>query len=112
MLKRITTIVCIVVTLPMVAQLGGEATYQFLNLVSSPRQAALGGKVITNFDYDVTGGLYNPASINVEMDNQFALNYTSYLGGISYGTGAYAYTWDRHLQTLHVGMTYINYGKF
>lgn len=94
------------------AQLGGESTYQFLNLVSSPRQAALGGKVLTNYDYDVTQALYNPASINVEMDNQFALNYTSYLGGISYGTAAYAYTYDRHVQTFHAGVTYINYGNF
>jgi hypothetical protein len=80
--------------------------------VSSPRQAALGGKVITNYDYDVTSGLFNPASINAEMDNQLAVNYSSYLGGISYGTAAYAYTWDRHVQTLHIGMTYINYGEF
>ncbi len=93
-------------------QLGGEATYQFLNLVSSPRQAALGGKVLTNVDYDVTQGLYNPATINVEMDNQLALNYSSYLGGINYGTAAYAYTWDRRTQTFHMGMTYINYGDF
>ncbi|HNQ27096.1 MAG TPA: type IX secretion system protein PorQ, partial [Aquaticitalea sp.] len=49
---------------------------------------------------------------NVEMDNQLALNYASYLGGISYGTAAYAYTWDRHVQTFHIGMTYINYGTF
>jgi len=91
---------------------GGESTYQFLNLVSSPRQAALGGKVVTNYDYDVTSGLYNPATINVEMDNQLALNYASYLGGISYGTAAYAYTWDRRVQTFHIGMTYINYGSF
>jgi hypothetical protein len=80
--------------------------------MSSPRQAALGGKTITNYDGDVTGGLFNPASINAEMDNQLALNYSSYLGGISYGTAAYAYTWDRHVQTFHVGMTYINYGSF
>jgi hypothetical protein len=46
------------------------------------------------------------------MDNQLALNYSSYLGGISYGTAAYAYTWDRRVQTFHVGMTYINYGSF
>ena len=46
------------------------------------------------------------------MDNQLAVNYSSYLGGISYGTAAYAYTWDRHVQTFHVGMTYINYGTF
>lgn len=112
MIKRITVLFFIVSNISVFAQLGGESTYQFLNLVSSPRQAALGGKVITNIDYDVTSGLYNPATINVDMDNQLALNYSSYLGGISYGTGAYAYTWDRHVQTFHFGMTYINYGKF
>ncbi|RSK38220.1 type IX secretion system protein PorQ [Mangrovimonas spongiae] len=94
------------------AQVGGETTYQFLNLVSSPRQAALGGKVLTNVDYDVTQALYNPSTINVEMDNQLAVNYTSYLGDINYGTAAYAYTWDRRTQTLHIGVNYINYGKF
>ena len=104
MLKKFATILCLLVTANSFAQVGGESTYQFLDLIASPRQAALGGKVITNFDYDVTGGLFNPATINWEMDNQLALNYSSYLGGISYGTAAYAYTWDRHVQTLHVGM--------
>jgi hypothetical protein len=94
------------------AQVGGERVYQFLNLVSSPRQAALGGKTITNFDYDVNQALYNPATINVEMDNQLSVNYVSHLGAVNYGTAAYAYTWDRHLQTFHIGTTYVNYGTF
>lgn len=94
------------------AQLGGESTYQFLNLISSPRQAALGGKVLTNVDYDVTQGIYNPATINVEMDNQLALNYANHLGGISYGTAAYAHTVDRRTQTFHAAVTYVNYGSF
>ncbi|MAB30249.1 MAG: penicillin-binding protein [Formosa sp.] len=100
------------ITAPALAQLGGNATYQFLNLMSSPRQAALGGKIITNVDYDVTQGLYNPATINLEMDNQLALNYANYLGDISYGTAAYAYTIDRRVQTFHAGITYVNYGSF
>lgn len=112
MKKTITTLIVLVCFNFAFSQLGGEATYQFLNLVSSPRQAALGGKVLTNVDYDVTQGLYNPATINVEMDNQLALNYSSYLGGIGYGTAAYAYTWDRRTQTIHAGVTYINYGEF
>jgi hypothetical protein len=99
-------------TVSVFAQLGGNATYQFLNLMSSPRQAALGGKVITNVDYDVTQALYNPATINVEMDNQLALNYANHLGDIRYGTAAYAYTVDRRTQTFHAGVTYINYGNF
>ena len=94
------------------AQLGGESTYQFLNLISSPRQAALGGKVLTNVDYDVTQGIYNPATINIEMDNQLALNYANHLGGISYGTAAYAHTVDRRTQTFHAAVTYVNYGSF
>ena len=112
MLKKIIVTFCLLFNILAQAQVGGEATYQFLNLVSSPRQAALGGKVLTNVDYDVAQALFNPATINVEMDNQFALNYTSYLGGISYGTAAYAYTFDRRTQTFHAGVTYINYGSF
>ncbi len=112
MLKKIITIICFSLSVYAIAQVGGEATYQFLNLVSSPRQAALGGKVITNVDYDVTQALFNPATINVEMDNQLALNYSSYLGGISYGTATYAYTVDRRTKTFHAGITYINYGSF
>ncbi|GAA4973561.1 type IX secretion system protein PorQ [Algibacter aquimarinus] len=112
MLKKIITFFCFSIGLLVTAQVGGEATYQFLNLVSSPRQAALGGKVFTNIDYDVTQALFNPATINPEMDNQFALNYTNYLGGISYGTAAYAYTVDRRTQTFHAGITYVNYGSF
>ncbi len=112
MLKKIITLCFLSFGSLSIAQVGGETTYQFLNLVSSPRQAALGGKILTNVDYDVTQALFNPATINVDMDNQLAVNYTSYLGGIGYGTASYAYTFDRHTQTFHAGITYINYGSF
>jgi len=112
MLRKIITFFCLTITMFSNGQVGGETTYRFLNLVSSPRQAALGGKVLTNVDYDVTQPLFNPATINVDMDNQLALNYTSYLGGIGYGTASYAYTIDRRTQTFHAGATYVNYGAF
>jgi len=112
-MRILVTLFLVIATVTSAAgQLGGNATYQFLNLMSSPRQAALGGKIITNVDYDVTQGLYNPATINVDMDNQLALNYANHLGDIRYGTAAYAYTVDRRTQTFHAGVTYINYGSF
>src|SRR5690554_4626932 len=83
------------------AQVGGNATYQFLNLVNNPRMAALGGKVITNADYDPIQAIWNPASINIEMDNQLSLNYTNYIGDINYGTAAYAYSWDRRIHVFN-----------
>ena len=94
------------------SQVGGQSVYQFLNLMTSPRQAALGGKVITIYDYDVNQAIFNPATINPDMDNQLSANYGSYFGEVSYGTGSYAYTWDRRVQTFHVGVSYVNYGDF
>jgi hypothetical protein len=81
-------------------------------LVVSPRQAALGGKVLTIYDYDVNQANFNPASINPEMDNRLAVNYGSYYGEVRYGTASYGYTYDRHVQTFHAGVNYVNYGKF
>lgn len=94
------------------SQIGGKYVYQFLNLATSPRQAALGGKTITIYDDDVNQANFNPATINPDMDNHLALNYGSYYGEVSYGTASYAYTYDRHLQTFQAGINYINYGKF
>ncbi len=94
------------------AQVGGRGVYQFLNLMASPRQAALGGKVITIYDHDVNTAHFNPATINPDMDNKLALNYGSYFGEVTYGTASYAYVYDRHLQTLQAGVNYVNYGTF
>jgi hypothetical protein len=94
------------------SQIGGQGVYRFINLVSSPRQAALGGKIITNFDYDVNQPFFNPATINEEMNGKLAVNYGSYFGDVNYGTASYAHTFNEKIQTFHAGVTYINYGKF
>lgn len=94
------------------SQIGGKSVYQFLNLVTSPRQAALGGKTVTIYDEDVNQGIFNPATINPDMHNHLAVNYGNYYGEVTYGTAAYAYTYDRHLQTFHAGVNYVNYGSF
>lgn len=109
-----TLLLCIllVCTSATYSQIGGQHVYEFLNLVTSPRQAALGGKTVTIYDEDVNQTHYNPAAINSDMHNRLALNYGSYFGEASYGTASYAYMYDRHLQTFQAGVNYINYGKF
>lgn len=93
-------------------QVGGRAIYQFLDLGTSPRQAALGGKLITIYDSDVNQAMFNPATINEQMDNHLSLNYGSLFGEVTYGTASYAYTFDRRTQTFHAGVNYVNYGNF
>lgn len=112
MLKNRLLLLLLFTTALSYSQIGGKNTYQFLNLVTSPRQAALGGKLVTLYDYDVNQAIFNPATINPEMDNHLSVNYGNYYGEVTYGTAAYAYTYDRHVQTLHMGVNYVNYGTF
>lgn len=112
MLKKLVLIHLFFVCSVSFGQIGGRYTYQFLNLTTSPRQAALGGKSITLYDEDVNQVMFNPATLNPEMDNHLAMNYGNYYGEASYGTASYAYTYDRHLQTFYAGISYINYGTF
>lgn len=112
MFRNLLTYLFFFTTAMSYSQIGGKYTYQFLNLVTSPRQAALGGKIVTLYDYDVNQGIFNPATINPEMDNHLSANYGNYYGEVTYGTAAYAYTWDRHVQTFHMGVNYVDYGTF
>jgi hypothetical protein len=111
-LKKIIIVVFTVFFQCIFAQIGGQSVYQFLNLTPSPRIAALGGKVLTVRDFDVNQAAFNPATINMDMHNQLAINYADYFGDISYGSANYAFTFDRHIQTFHAGISYINYGTF
>lgn len=114
MLNMTKKLLCPFLLLSMLGygQVGGKSVFEFLNLMTSPRQAALGGKVITIYDQDVNTANFNPATINAEMDNHLALNYGSLFGEVTYGTASYAYTYDRHVQTFQAGVNYVNYGTF
>lgn len=112
MFKKLFIVLLLLFCADSFSQIGGKYVYQFLNLVTSPRQAALGGKTVTIHDYDVNQGIFNPATINPEMDNRLSVNYGSYFGEVTYGTAAYAYTYDRHVQTFHASVNYVNYGSF
>jgi hypothetical protein len=112
MLRKLMLVFLVLFCVVSHGQIGGKYVYQFLNLVTSPRQAALGGKTITIYDNDVNQVHFNPATINADMNNNLALNYGSYFKEVTYGTASYAYTYDRHLQTFQAGVNYVNYGKF
>jgi len=94
-----------------IAQIGGKGTYQFMNLVSSARQSALGAKVISVKDGDVNFAIFNPALINKDMDGKVSFNYVDYFTDINYGSFAYARNFDE-IGTFAAIVTYVNYGEF
>lgn len=93
------------------AQSGGNGTYKFLDLPTSARSAALGGKMISVRDGDLSLVADNPALLDSTMDNTASLTYSSYVADINFGYGTYA----KHFTgtgTFSAGMQYINYGTF
>ena len=93
----------------LIAQVGGESIYNFLNLSVSARQVALGGKVLTILD-DVNQPIWNPATINEEMGNKLSANYSNYISGISIGSVSFAKTLSRRFGTIQGNVKYLNYG--
>lgn len=94
------------------AQIGGESTYQFLELTNSARVEALGGNQVALHDTtDLNLPYHNPALLHSAMDNQVLVNYVNYLTDINYGYASYAKTYEG-IGNFALGMHYINYGEF
>ena len=75
-MKQILSVFFLLCIQNLLAQVGGESVYQFLNLSSSARQIALGGETLNIMD-DVNQPIWNPSVINTAMDNTVSVNYSS-----------------------------------
>ncbi|MCK3682539.1 type IX secretion system protein PorQ [Maribellus sp. YY47] len=94
------------------SQIGGEHTYQFLELTNSARIAALGGTQIAVPDSgDLNLPYHNPSLLAAGMSNKLLVNYVNYLADVNYGYASYAKTYEG-IGNFAVGVHYINYGKF
>ncbi len=93
------------------AQIGGNSTYQFLNLPNSARVTSMGSKVNAIYDDDLSLVYQNPSLLNSQMHNHLSLNYVDYFTDIQYGYVSYAHHFEK-AGNLAGGIHYINYGKF
>ncbi len=111
-IKRISLhIIFLLIAYQSFAQVGGESTYQFLNLTTTPRIAALGGKVASLDNPELGLALYNPSLLNSQMHNQLALSYVGYYAGVKYGSALYARDLKK-FGTIGIGIMEVNYGTF
>ena len=74
---------CILIVCHVQGQIGGTSIYEFSNLASTPRTAALAGQVLAINDGDINLAFQNPAMISSEMHNHLAVGYVDYIGDSS-----------------------------
>jgi len=99
------------ISIPAMAQIGGNSVYKFLNLTSSARTAAMGGSFLAVKDGDLTQVLFNPSVLDTKMDNSMALSFVDFYTDVNYGFASYAKSFN-NIGTYHATMQYINYGEF
>ena len=92
-------------------QIGGDNTYEFLNVPVSARVGALGGNLIAVKDNDPTLSLANPSLLSSEMSGMLTLSYLNYFADINYGFVSYVKDFKK-VGTFSAGIKYINYGAF
>jgi hypothetical protein len=94
------------------AQIGGNGTFKFYNLINPARVAALGS---SNFlaikDNDISLMLANPSLITSEVNNRMALTFTDGYADINYGIASYGKDF-RKAGSFVGSMQFVNYGKF
>lgn len=93
------------------SQVGGSGTYEFLNLTSSPRIAAMGGDFLAVYDDDITLASSNPSLINPGLHNHLGASFVDYYSDINYGQASYSRTFNRAGSFLGA-VQYISYGEF
>jgi hypothetical protein len=93
------------------SQIGGNNTFEFVNLPFSARAAALGGNTLPTRDDDINLVYQNPSVLSEGMHNQLALTYVNYLSDINYGYAAYARKFPK-LGMVGAGLQFVDYGKF
>jgi hypothetical protein len=110
-MKKTIIILSIFVANLSTAQIGGEHTYQFLDLDFNSRSMALGGDFFLANDGDINLSVANPASISDEMDKRLSLNHAIFPSGINYGQLVYGKKTKKY-GTFTGHMRYVSYGKF
>ncbi|HEY4652020.1 MAG TPA: type IX secretion system protein PorQ [Pontibacter sp.] len=111
MKKPAALLLCVLLSFPLAAQVGGQRAFTFLELPVSAKQAALGTINITAGGHDVNMVTANPALLNAEMDRQLSLSYTGYLADIKQSNLAYGFNHAR-LGRWAATISYLNYGNF
>jgi hypothetical protein len=93
------------------SQLGGNSSYLLLDLPSSARVSALGGKYISVWDDDIDLAYLNPALLDSADAGQISLNYGNLFAGTRNGFASYGVD-KPGIATFAATMQYLSYGEF
>jgi hypothetical protein len=92
------------------AQLGGQSSYQFLNVPTNARLAGLGGVNVSLANKDVNFLFSNPALSGDSLSGMASAGHLFYVADIGQSAFAYAHSFKR-IGTISFGVQHMGYGE-
>jgi len=92
------------------AQIGGQRSFEFLNLPVNSTTSGLGGANVSLVSEDPLMLLQNPALSDSLESQQLSLSYLGYFAGINQSNLSYVH--DIKGRLFQFGISYLNYGDF
>ena len=92
------------------AQLGGQRSFEFLNVPGNARLAALGGVNVSLRDRDVNFLFSNPALISDSLTGMASAGYQFYVADIGQAAFSYAHKFNK-LGVVSFGVQHMSYGE-
>jgi hypothetical protein len=92
------------------AQLGGQRSFEFLNVPGNARLMGLGGVNVSLNEKDVNFFLGNPALVGDSLAGTASASYQFYLADIGQATFAYTHQF-KSIGTLSFGVQHMGYGE-
>ena len=111
MIKKLYILLTILLATTVAFAQQKDGTYNFLNMTSSSRVAALGGTMLPIYDSDIQSVTFNPSLINSAMHNSLSLSYVDYYNDINIGSIQYGRTFNK-IGSFVGSIQYNNYGDF
>lgn len=108
--RYITLIIVLASSTTVWAQFGGQSSYEFLNIPSHARLAALGGVNVSHANEDVNFFFSNPALVGDSLSGWGSASYLFHVADVGQASFAYTDTFGK-IGTISVGIQHVNYGS-
>lgn len=92
-------------------QVGGQRTFEFVNVPANPRLTALGGVNVTQADEDVNMLFSNPALMGDTLSGRLGINFLSYFADTKVMSFAYQHDLGKYGHWF-IGAVRFDYGSF
>ncbi|HEY9049748.1 MAG TPA: type IX secretion system protein PorQ [Ohtaekwangia sp.] len=108
-MKRLLPAIWILLATPCFAQVGGQKSFDFLNVANNARLAALGGVNTSLTDRDLNFFFSNPSLVSDSLAGFASATYQFYVADVGQSTFSYAHKFNS-IGTLAFGIQHIGYG--